>query len=344
MGKPVAAPHMLPWLVGMRSDVFFILLAGPLISLGLLWGVWHGPAFLIGAALFAVLLDIPHLLHTYIAMLAKPAEFARHRRPFWLGLAVITAGCVGLLWAGQFLLLVSIWVYWQPYHVCKQHFGVATMYARKSGYKADTGHIKALVLAGFAAPLLYRLTHGGFEFGEYLLFGNTLPFSGIKVYTPDLPAWTTWLGYAIFGVTTVHFVLREMRDAGQSKALPRFVWIMLGFSLALYNAAYLLIDDLYALILIGTSVHAIQYHLVCVSMVKNRLETAPAVEETTPVLGWFHQRVKAMCQNRLYWIGTLLMASLLIMATEFPTTGIVPLILVLHHFYLDGIIWKRKPQ
>lgn len=333
-----------PWLVGTRSDVFFILLAGPLISLMLLWGIWNGPAFLIGAALFALLLDIPHLLHTYVALLSNPAEFARHQRPFWLGLAAISAVCIGLALADQFLLLVTIWVYWQPYHVCKQHFGVATMYARKSGYKADTDHVKTLVLAGFAAPLLYRLTHGGFEFGHYALFGNTLPFSGLKVYAPVLPEWTAWIAYAVFAAVAVRFVLKEGRDARSGQALPRFVWIMLALSLALYNAAYLLIGDLYALILIGTSVHAIQYHLVCVATVKTRLAGAEAAPAGSPLLGWFHRRVKALGSHPLYWVGTLFVASSLVMATEFPTLGIVPLILVLHHFYLDGVIWKRKAK
>jgi hypothetical protein len=332
------------WLVGARSDIFFILLAGPIISLVLLWGIWHGPAFLIGAALFALLLDIPHLLHTYVVLLSNPAEFTRHQRPFWLGLLVISTLCIGLALADQFLLLVSIWVYWQPYHVCKQHFGVATMYARKSGYDGDTSHIRTLVLAGFAAPLLYRLTHGGFEFGHYVLFGRTLPFSGLKVYTPVLPEWTAWIAYAAFAAATVRFVLKDRRDTQSGRALPRFVWIMLALSLALYNAAYLLIGDLYALILIGTSVHAIQYHLVCVSTVKSRLAGAQATMAGSTLLTWSHLRVKALGRHPLYWIGTLFVASSLVLATEFSTLGIVPLILVLHHFYLDGVIWKRKTK
>ena len=181
------------WLVGSYSDTFFILFAGPLISLALFLAIWNGSAFLIGAALFALFLDIPHVLHTYVTLLSNPSDFTRHRRSFWVSLGIISFLCIGLALANQFMVLVSLWVYWQPYHVCKQHFGVATLYARKAGYKADTNHVKTLVLAGFAAPLLYRLTHGGFQFGHYVLFGNSLPFSGLHVYTPTLPAWTTWL-------------------------------------------------------------------------------------------------------------------------------------------------------
>ena len=330
------------WLVNARNDIFFILLAGPLISLMLLWGVWQGPAFVIGAALFALLLDIPHLLHTYVAMLSSPAEFERHKRPFWIGLAVISTVCIGLALADQFLLLVSIWVYWQPYHVCKQHFGVATIYARKAGYSAETDHVRSLVLSGFAAPLLYRLTHGGFQFGEYELFGTRLPFSGLGVYAPEIPTWTAWVAYAVFAFFLVKFVRRELSDAQSGRALPRFVWIMLAVSLGLYNASYLLVSDLYALILIGTSVHAIQYHLICVATVKARLASGQEAPPSAPLLSWFHRRVQALGKHPMYWIGTLFVASTLIMASEFPTLGVIPLILVLHHFYLDGVIWKRK--
>jgi hypothetical protein len=48
-----------------------------------------------------------------------------------------------------------------------------------------------------------------------------------------------------------------------------------------YNVAYLLVGDLYALILIGTSIHALQYHLVCAATVLQGLERSaqqPPVE------------------------------------------------------------------
>lgn len=332
------------WFLGPRRDTLAILVAGPAISLALLWGIWHGPAFLIGAALFALFLDLPHVLHTYIRLLADPADFQAHRRPFWWGLAVITVLCIGSAAIGQFALLVSIWVYWQPYHVCKQHFGVATLYARKAGYRAETTHVKALVLSGFAAPIMYRLTHGGFHFGHYVLLGNTLPFSDLMVYTPPMPHWMPWLAYAVFAACTMHFLQREWQGAKRGETLPRFVWVMLAVSLALYNAAYLLVSDLYALILIGTSVHAIQYHLVCVSTVLAILPRAKTPSDAPFTLRWLHTRVQGFGRHPAYWGGALFVASLLVLATEFPSLGVVPLILVLHHFYLDGVIWKRKPR
>lgn len=344
MNNVTSASKFSSWLIGPRIDTFFILMAGPTISVGLFWAIWHGPAFLIGAALFALLLDIPHLLHTYITMLSNPYDFARYRRPLWTSLIVISLLCVGLAVTNQFVVLVTIWVYWQPYHICKQHFGVAAMYARKAGYRGSTGHVKLLMFAGMVAPLLYRLVHGGFKFGHYVFFGNTMPFSDLSVYTPPIPSWSVWLAYAIFLSAAIRYVWREWADARRGQALPWFVWVMIGISLALYNVAYLMIQDLYALILIGTSMHVFQYHLVCVATVKAKLPFAEMPPDASRVLLWFHERVKAISRNPWYWAGTLFISSLLVAATEFPTLGIVLLIFVLHHFYLDGVIWKRKAQ
>ena len=151
----VKAP--MPWFVSARIDTFTVLIAGPLVSVMLMLAVMQGPAFLFGALLFALFLDLPHVLHTHVRLLANPADYRRNRAQFWGSLSVISLVCVGLGLAQQFAWLVAIWVYWQPYHVCKQHYGVATLYARKSGYQGDTNHVLYLMLSGFAAPLLYRM-------------------------------------------------------------------------------------------------------------------------------------------------------------------------------------------
>lgn len=330
------------WFVNARTDTLAVLVAGPLVSVLLLLAVLQGPAFLIGALLFALFLDLPHVLHTHIRLLANPVDYRRNRRQFWGSLLVIALVCVGLARAGQFPWLVAIWVYWQPYHVCKQHFGVATLYARKSGYQADTRHVLILVLTGFAAPLLYRVAHGGFQFGNYELFGDKLPFANLRVPTPPLPDGIAAVAYALFALAIAHFVWREARAARtHAQTLPRFVWLMLAVSLALYNLAYLFVSDLYALILIGTSIHAIQYHLVCVSTVKAVLPRAETPADSSPLLRWLHAGVARISGTR-YHALVLIGVGLVVLSTEIPSLGIVPLIVVLHHFYLDGVIWKRK--
>jgi len=338
---PTARPAI--WLVSARADVLAILVAGPVISLLLLAAAAHGPSFLIGALLFAVFLDLPHVLHTHVRLLANPADYRRNRGQFWGSLAFITTLCVGLAAAGQFLWLVALWVYWQPYHVCKQHFGVATLYARRSGYRRDTQHVLYLMLAGFTAPLLHRMSQGGFRFGDYELFGEKLPFANMLVPTPPVPATLALFAYGLFALAACHFIWREWRDTRTDGAgLPHFVWWMLLVSLALYNAAYLFVSDLYALILIGTSIHAIQYHLVCVSTVKTAVSQARTPPDSSAIVRYLHAAVARISGTR--WLAFALVgAGLVVLATEIPTLGIIPLIVVLHHFYLDGVIWKRRP-
>lgn len=330
------------WFVSARADTLAILIGGPLISVALLWAIVQGPAFLIGALLFALLLDVPHVLHTHVRLFAEPLEYQRHKVRFWAGLVVISAICIGLYTMNALPWLVAIWVYWQPYHVCKQHFGVATLYARKAGYRHSTQPVRNMVLAGFAAPLMYRMTHGGFHFGDYQLFGQALPFANISIPTPSLDPYWAWLAYAVFAFTIVQFIIAEVGHRRHREGLPRFVLVMLGVSLGLYNAAYLLVSDLYALILIGTSIHALQYHLVCTSTVLAGLRRTQGQPVPAGALGVAHGWVKRMAARPWIWFGTLGLASLLVLSLEMPSVGLVPLIIVLHHFYLDGVIWKRR--
>lgn len=342
MTIPASAKAPMPWFVSARIDTFTVLVAGPLVSIMLILAVRQGPAFLFAALLFALFLDLPHVLHTHVRLLANPADFRRNRTQFWGSLMVISLLCVGLGLARQYSWLVALWVYWQPYHVCKQHYGVATLYARKGGYQADTNHVLYLMLAGFAAPLLYRMAHGGFQFGHYELFGDKLPFANLVVPTPPVAAWCALAAYGVFAIAIIHFMRRQWHDRrAQGKTLPRFVLLMLAVSLALYNAAYLFVSDLYALILIGTSIHAIQYHLVCVSTVKAVLPHAQTPPDSAASLKWLHGVVVRISATPRLWM-VLIGAGLVVLMTEIPTLGILPLILVLHHFYLDGVIWKRK--
>jgi hypothetical protein len=49
-----------------------------------------------------------------------------------------------------------------------------------------------------------------------------------------------------------------------------------------------------------------------------------------------------MREQRWLWVASLGLTSLLVLSLELPSAGLVPLIVVLHHFYLDGVIWKRQ--
>jgi hypothetical protein len=332
----------MPWFVSAKVDTFSILIAGPLVSIMLILAVMQGPAFLIGALLFALLLDLPHVLHTHVRLLANPADYQRNRTQFWGSLILLSIIGIGLGVTQQFVWLVAIWVYWQPYHVCKQHYGVATIYARKSGYQRDTNHILYLMLAGFAAPLLFRMANGGFRFGNYELFGDKLPFAEMVIPTPPIANWAAMVAYAVFAVAIGNFVWREWRNKqDHEQSLSRFVWLMLIVSLSLYNIAYLFVSDLYALILIGTSIHAIQYHLVCVSTVKAVLPIAHTPPESSGSVRWLHSMVVRISATPRLWM-VLIGVGVVVLMTEVPSLGIVPLVLALHHFYLDGVIWKRK--
>jgi hypothetical protein len=63
------------------------------------------------------------------------------------------------------------------------------------------------------------------------------------------------------------------------------------------------VGDLYALILIGTSIHALQYHLVCASTVlQGRAQRAAAAGG---VWGRGYRLVRHMREQRWLWVASL---------------------------------------
>src|SRR3546814_20398110 len=63
---PIYTSIKKPWFVSAKVDTLAILVGGPLISVALLLAIMQGPAFLLGAWLFALFLDIPHVLQTHV--------------------------------------------------------------------------------------------------------------------------------------------------------------------------------------------------------------------------------------------------------------------------------------
>jgi len=103
-----------------------------------------------------------------------------------------------------------------------------------------------------------------------------------------------------------------------------------------YNLSYLLVSDLFALILIATTTHSLQYHLINWTRNNTRFARTENPDEKKLLLARLSTR-KAL---PLY-IG--FFAGLGVLAGQLDTIIFaVPLIFVLHHFYMDGALWKSK--
>ncbi|WP_030056087.1 hypothetical protein [Streptomyces novaecaesareae] len=316
-----------PWLIGPRADAWFVFGLGGLFSL-VLYLCWRaGDGFLVVAAVFAVLVDFPHVLWTSLRVLLDPDERERNGRHYLVSLAVILAAVGGLTVAGRFDVVLTVFVGWQVLHVVKQHIGMVSVYAARAQSRRDRRPAKYLLIAGCSAPVLYRLSEG-LHLGHYVIAGRPLPFSDAEVLLPPVPVAVVVLGYALFGVALVRFVVDEVRSA---ERLPGIALATIGVALTFYNLSYVLVSDPYALILIATTFHGFQYHVI--SWARNRGRFAGTGSRLL--------LARLTCPKSVWPLG-LALAGVggALSQGEFVLGGVIPFTIVLHHFYLDGRLWK----
>ena len=233
-------------LVHPAIDGGLVLGGGALVSI-VLYALWRFNAgFLIAATIFAICLDLPHVLQTTLRVWYDPQERALHRRRYVASLTVIFGVTATLTLRGHLSVVLIVWLIWQVFHVVKQHEGIVSLYLAKAGYRGDRRLTRYVLYLGCAAPVLYRLREG-MAFADYVVFGHRMPFSNLAVATPSLPGVLVGVLYAAFAVCVVSLVIEQeiMRRAGKPM-LPIMSLLTLCLALASYNLSYFFVSDLYA--------------------------------------------------------------------------------------------------
>jgi hypothetical protein len=338
-GTLAAKPAVHPWFVNRQVDIGLVLVLGPLLSVILLCGISTHTGFLVAAGLFAMLSDTPHVLSTPVRVWMDPAERKLFGRHYVVSLAVTTALVCSLALTGHLLPLLVAWTYWQVVHVFKQHYGMTALYSAKSRYDGNKKLLKYTLWSGCAAPVLYRASHG-LRFNHYVLFGHKLPFSDLSVPVPPIPGVIVIAAYLVFAGFAIALgrELLSRRSSGKS-GLPPMVTATVFTAIVSYNISYLLVKDLYALILIATTVHSLQYHLI--TWARHNGHFRHSAPEQAKLLLARLTRPRAL---PAYILG-LGVFGVLISSTEPMAVGVIPLTLIFHHFYMDGLMWKapRNP-
>jgi hypothetical protein len=324
------------YLVHPAVDVAAVLGGGLTISLALyvLWRLNSG--FLVGAALFAICLDLPHVFQTSLRILCDPQERALHGRHYFSSLAAIAAATTSLTLTGNLRVLLIVWIVWQVFHVVKQHFGLVAIYATKTGCRDSRTIARYTLILGCLAPVLYRF-RAGMRFADYVVFGHRMSFANLALPANLIPAAAVAAVYVAAAVCAAILIVQQYRSARAHRpTLPAMSWATLLLAVASYNLSYLFVTDLYALILIATSVHSLQYHLI--SWRRNHGRFAARPDEAQRLLLGRLSRREAWPAYTLF----LLVAGLLLANGEIVLLGLIPLTLTFHHFYMDGFIWKGK--
>ncbi len=250
-------------------------------------------------------------------------------------LAVIAGACGSfaspLLMAPAFVKLVSLW---SPYHFSGQTFGICMIYARRAGIQF--GRRERFFLVSFIFATFIHQTVG-FETGD-----QNFDMHGIGYPSLGLPPWLSsvtllWMTGTGLGLILLigRWCIRNGRMIPPIVLLPalaQFVWFVPIASWRSFNEFV-------------PFFHSLQYLLIAWSMqLKEKLDRTKAAPSRGYVVA------ESSRWGALNFIGGALLfygiprfVSGSGISLEFAT-GVVISAVQIHHFFVDGVIWKLERQ
>jgi tetratricopeptide (TPR) repeat protein len=352
VGVTTAAPPSSPWLFGPRSDL--------LLGCGLLYTLVFGlflaagpelrsamPAW-VGAALL-LLLGTPH----YGATLVRVYEHRQDRRGYvlfsvWATLAVIAFFVAGL-WAtaiGSFL--VTLYLTWSPWHYTGQNYGLAVMFLRRGGVPLDP-HLKRWLYLSFLLSFLLVFVgmHAAHQSAHDLPAGySSLGVGFTPLGIPQSVVGPLGIGLLLAYLAALARCAWGFRQAPRRALLPvvllamsQVLWFSLPFGLQAVGLAPKL-DVLsfefrtYYFIWIAAA-HSLQYLWV----------TAYYARQSGKWQGQLPNYLRVLAAGAAVWTLPALVFGPQALGPLAFDQGLGLLIAAavnLHHFILDGAIWKLR--
>ena len=283
----------------------------------------------------AWIVNWPHFAATSYRLYQSPEHVAQY--PFtarvlpWLigagiGAALLLPNTFAPWWVKVFLV-------WSPYHFSGQTFGVTMLYARRCGWPVDASLRRALQAFIYGTFLVGTVGAETWETGS--------EWYGVVYPTLGLPGWTvtvaTWLMYGGLVAVVVKFatVARSRRRWPPLilliPAAAQYVWFIGG-------ASWLTFAEFVPLF------HSAQYLLIAWSM---HLHEARETDGDTARPRFIAVRTARFALVNfaggavMFWALPHLFAEVFGFTLFFATAAVIAGV-QLHHFFVDGVIWKLR--
>jgi hypothetical protein len=334
------------WLYGRWTDLLLGCGLSYLLSLPLLYavsastGTWGWPNGWV--VLFALLINGPH----YGATILRVYESGADRRKYAVFAVYVTLAIAVLFAAssrsvGLASVLITAYLTWSPWHFSGQNYGLALMFLRRRGIAVDAV-TKRLVYASFvlSAALAILAIHGG---NEAMVFApNTIRVANApQILKLSLPAAvSTPLSVAVLVAYLACLGAagwRLTRNARLSELGPSFLLVL---TQAMWFTVPALVGSASAGTLMFSAIwisvwHSLQYLWVTTYYAKSS-ERSDGVQRfllKSLVAGTAVQALPGVAMSPQFF-GTVPWDAGLA-ATLFAVVN-------LHHFVLDGAIWKLR--
>jgi hypothetical protein len=249
--KPVESAISLRWIISARDDLVWFI-GSVVSSYALLFLYVTGLLPLIPmAALWAILIDAPHVFGTFSRTYFDRTERKNRARLLWGSLLFFAIGPV-LVLAGAGFVFFFVAALWAYYHLVKQHYGFMVLYKKKNGdlARVDNALDRLLLLFAFNYPFVEfiardpeamarvpSLLRGGVSgFAKLLLVGTILLF-------------VVWVGRQI-----------QRAIAGEALNVPKYLLLAAAIPMHWIVLLTPMPHKPIAIVAILTIYHNLQYH------------------------------------------------------------------------------------
>jgi hypothetical protein len=341
--SPLGSPDR--WLFGRWPDLLvgcglgYIAFVPVLLACGYLTGVEAWPLGLTVA--FGMLINAPHYGATVLRVYGDRASRVKYR--FFalhatVALVLIFAIAVRSVWLAS--VLITIYVTWSPWHFAGQNYGLALMFLRRRGVEVDAVtkrffHLSFVLSAALAMLAIH--SHSG----EYSVMLPTLNASGAPgLIALGIPTQALYVLFAIIATSCVTcLALAAWRLAPTGSAWAHTpAWILVCTQALWYVVPVLSLNANhrlpFAAVWISTA-HSLQYLWVTAYYA----ERSPARERSSRFL------FKALAAGTAVTILPTLLFSPDLLGKMPWDAGLAMTafsIVNIHHFILDGAIWKLR--
>ncbi len=354
-----ASPRSDRWLWGPVPDL--LLGCGLLYALAFAVLAIAGPQIRVHQALFVfplliLLVSTPH----YGATLVRVYEQRAERRRYYLFSVWLSLGVLGLFFTALFLpwvasICVTVLFTWSPYHYMGQNYGIASLFLRKRNIEVS-GNLRRVLKASFFLSFAMIVVSMNIDGGQPVATPRGYTAPKLEFLSLDIPAWTFFAVSALYLATLAGALILLRRAAPMRDLGPTLMLILsqaLWFSLPLAAIRFgwfpgievlHLKERAYYFIWIGLA-HGIQYLWI----------TSYFARSSKPWSGVSSYWAKTVLAGTSIWTLPVLLLAPIGLGGFLPVADYAPgyeagfaLIVAasvnIHHFMLDGVIWRLRNQ
>ncbi len=339
------------WLHGRWVDLFigcglgYVVLVPILLGYGYATGVQTWPIAAVTA--FAMLINAPHYGATVLRVYESREDRAKYR--FFalhatLALALVLAGASRSVWLAS--AIITIYITWSPWHFAGQNYGLALMFLRRRGVEVDAGTKRLFYLSFVLSAALAMLA----------IHGREAPFS-VSQPTLNTPGAPRAIALGIPGNALVW--LSASAGIAYLGCLAAVAWRLRGRGSASDQApawALVLTQALwFAVPAFATADPTSTWRPTLLPFAAIWVSTAHSLQYLW-ITAYYAKRSQSRDQVRSYLWKTLLAGTAVInvpillfapdlLGTQAWDAGLAMTtfsIVNIHHFILDGAIWKLR--